>query len=78
MAGGLAEMADTKGIVVFRQVNGKREAAKFDFAAIQAGTVNDPALRGGDIVVVDQSGVKAAWRGIRAAIPVFGLFTPLL
>lgn len=78
LAGGLGELADTKGVVVLRQVNGKREAAKFDFEAVQAGTVNDPVLRGGDVVVVDQSGAKTAWRDIRAAIPVFGLFTPLL
>ena len=78
LAGGLTEIANTSGVVVFRQVGGKRQAAKFDFAAVRAGTANDPDLRGGDVIVVDQSGVKTALRDIRSAIPVVGLFSPLL
>ena len=78
LAGGLNGMADPRGVVVFRQINGKRQAAKFNFTAIQAGTASDPVLHGGDVVVVDESGLKATLRGITSAIPVFGLFAPLL
>jgi polysaccharide export outer membrane protein len=78
IAGGLTEIADAHGVVVFRQVAGKRHAAKFDFAAIRAGTADDPTLQGGDTVVVDDSGLKTTMRNIRQAIPVFGLFTPML
>ena len=78
LAGGLTDIADPNAVVVFRQVNGKRQVAKFDFKAIQSGNANDPKLHGGDIVVVDQSGLKATLRGITSAVPVFGLFAPLL
>ena len=78
LAGGLTDIADPRAVVVFRQVKGKRQVAKFDFKAVQAGTADDPVLRGGDIVVVDQSGFKATLRGITSAVPVFGLFAPLL
>lgn len=78
MAGGLSSMADPRAVIIFRQIDGKREAAKFDFAAIQAGTAKDPALLGGDIVVVDQSGLKAALGGVTTAIRTYGLFTPFI
>ena len=77
LAGGLSEIAE-KGVVVFRQVGSKRQAAKFDFKAIHAGTTDDPVLQGGDIVAVDQSGMKATLRDLRATVPVFGVFSPLL
>jgi polysaccharide export outer membrane protein len=78
LAGGLTEIADEKGVVVFRQVGSERRAAKFDFEAIHAGTASDPVLQGGDIVAVDQSGMKATLRVLRATVPVFGVFSPLL
>ncbi len=78
LAGGLNRVADKRSVVVFRQVNGKRNAAVFDFAAIQTGRNDDPAVYGGDVVVVDQSGLKATMRGIRESVGVLGLFVPLL
>ncbi len=78
MAGGLTNLANSTGVVILRQVQGSRTAAKFDVAAIQAGKNPDPQLRGGDTVVVDRSGMKAAFEGIRQALPVFGVFRPLL
>ena len=78
LAGGLTEVADAGGIVVFRTVGGKRQAAKFNISTIRAGTSEDPVVLGGDIIVVDQSGMQTALRNIRSAIPVFGLFSPLL
>lgn len=78
VAGGLDRVADERGVVVFRYVNGKRQAAKFDYKAIRAGTTDDPVLAGGDVVVVDQSGPKAALRNVRESISLFGLFMPLI
>ena len=78
LAGGLDRIADERGVVVFRYVNGKRQAAKFDYKAIRAGTTDDPILAGGDVVVVDQSGAKAALRNVRESIGLFGLFMPLI
>ena len=78
LAGGLSEAADARGILVFRTVKQQRMAAKFDLAAISAGKASDPMLHGGDIVVVDQSGIRSALGRVRETIPVFGLFTALL
>lgn len=78
LAGGLDRIADTKGIVVFRKVDGKRQAAIFDYKAIRAGTIDDPVIAGGDVVVVDESGMKSTLRNVRESIGVFGLFMPLL
>jgi polysaccharide export outer membrane protein len=78
MAGGLDRVADSRGIVVFREVDGARKAAKFDLPAIRSGKASDPEIAGGDVVVVDQSGAKTALRGVRESLGIFGLFMPLL
>lgn len=77
-AGGLDRVADKRGIVVFRTIDGKRNAAKFDYAAIRDGKAEDPVLAGGDIIIVDESGSKAALRSVREAMGVFGLFSPFI
>jgi polysaccharide export outer membrane protein len=78
LAGGLTDVADGRGVVILRSVNGGKQAAKFDYGSIRNGSAIDPLVQGGDVVVVDQSGLKAAWRGLRESIPVFGLFAPFL
>jgi polysaccharide biosynthesis/export protein len=78
LAGGLDRVADNRGIVVFRNFGGKRQAAKFDFKAIRAGTADDPPILGGDVVVVDESGTKTALRTVRESISLFGLFVPFI
>jgi polysaccharide biosynthesis/export protein len=78
MSGGLAKGADPRGILVFRTVDQKRMAAKFDLVAIRAGTAEDPVLYGGDVVVVDSSGIRSALGSVRENIPVFGLFSALM
>jgi polysaccharide biosynthesis/export protein len=78
MSGGLAKGADPRGIVVFRTVDQKRMVAKFDLAAIRDGNAEDPRLYGGDVVVVDSSGLRGALGSIRENVPVFGLFTALM
>ncbi len=78
LAGGLDRIADPRGIIVFRQQNGKRMAAGFDLSAIRAGKRDDPTIQGGDVIVVDQSGVKAALRDVRESVGMMGLFTPFL
>jgi polysaccharide export outer membrane protein len=78
LAGGLDRVADPSGIIVFREVDGKRQAAKFDLPAIRSGKADDPVIAGGDVVVVDEHGGKTALRGIRESLGIFGLFTPIL
>jgi polysaccharide export outer membrane protein len=78
LSGGLTEFADPKGIVVFRTVQQQKMAARFNLSDIRAGKAQDPTLAGGDIVVVDQGGFRAAFRGLRQSIPVAGFFVPFL
>src|SRR5690606_28831058 len=78
-AGGIdRSVADPKGVVVLRRVDGKAQVAKFDYDAITTGQTPDPMLLAGDVVKVDRSGLRAAFKGLRESIPVFGLFTPLI
>jgi len=77
MAKGLDPLANLQGVVIFRHVNGKKMAARFDLRAIRAGTVEDPEVFGDDIVSVDQSGSKTALRRIIEALPLVSIFTLL-
>jgi polysaccharide export outer membrane protein len=75
MAHGLDEKtADLQGVIVFRQVEGKRMGAVFDLAKVRAGTMPDPQIYGDDIIVVEQSGSKSAYRRVIESIPIIGLF----
>ncbi|HEX2257508.1 MAG TPA: polysaccharide biosynthesis/export family protein [Afifellaceae bacterium] len=78
LAQGLDPLADARNILVFRPAGTQRTVARFDLAAISTGKAEDPAIRGGDIVIVDQSGAKAAWRNITQALPVISIFSPLM
>lgn len=61
-------------VAVFRFVNGKRTGAIFNLDAIRNGYASDPALQGGDIVVVGFSALKGGFRDILNAAPFLGLF----
>ena len=76
MAEGLDAVSDTN-VVVFRTVNGKRAAAKFDVGDIRAGRLNDPAIESGDVVVVATSTVKETFQNILKALPLAGVFALL-
>jgi len=64
-------------VLVLRQSNGKKSAAKFDVDAIQKGRAEDPLLQSGDIVVAGSSAIKAGFNSILKALPVAGLFSLL-
>ena len=74
-AGGLDPLANPHGIVIFRQIGGKKMAAVFDLKQIRAGDAEDPLIYGDDIVVVDQSGSKTAVKRILETIPILNIFT---
>lgn len=76
-AGGVSEIADRKGIYVFRTVNDQREVARFDLDAIRKGAAPDPALEAGDIVIVDESVARTVLRDLKSVLPVAGFFRPL-
>ena len=78
LAGGVDEKtADLGGIVLMRQVNGKRMAAAYDLRLVRRGQIDDPEIYGDDIIVVEQSASKTALRRFLEAIPVMGIFTLL-
>lgn len=77
MAEGLDPLADLKGIVIFRVVDGKKMGARFDIKAIRSGAAADPQVYGDDIIVIDQSGSKTAFRRIMESLPIFNMFTIL-
>lgn len=77
IGGGLDPLADLKGVVVFRQVEGKKMAAVFDLRDIRSGRGEDPQIYGDDVIVVEQSGSKTALRRVIETIPIIALFTIL-
>ncbi|TLX22274.1 MULTISPECIES: polysaccharide biosynthesis/export family protein [Thermomonas] len=68
------KIADLGGIVLMRQVEGKRQAAVFDLRLVRKGMVDDPQVYGDDIIVVEQSGSKSAFRRFIEAVPAIGVF----
>lgn len=61
-------------VMVFRMENGQRMGAVFDLVDIRMGAAPNPALRGGDLVVVNNSFVKGAFRDFLLTAPFFNVF----
>lgn len=76
LAGGVTEDANPRRVAVFRSVGGQRQGAAFDLVAIRRGEAQDPAIYPGDIVVVDGSALKEAWKRALQTFPFFSVFTP--
>lgn len=77
LAEGLDPLADLRGVVVFRQINGQRMAAAFDMRDLRTGRGVDPQIYGNDIIVVEQSNSKTALRRFLEVLPAFGIFMAL-
>jgi polysaccharide biosynthesis/export protein len=81
----MAEGVDTNvasgEVVVFRRIDGRRSAARFDVTAINEGKTEDPELYPGDVIVVDTSASKVALQGFMKILPAAATaaaFVPLL
>lgn len=74
MAEGVTDLADLSAVVLFRTIDGKRMAAVYDINEITGGRMEDPQVYGDDIVVIEQSGSKTAFRRIVESIPILGVF----
>jgi polysaccharide biosynthesis/export protein len=77
LAEGLNTVADPTAVLVFRTVENKRMAARFDLKQIRSGQITDPMLQAGDIVMVDESSTRTTLRDITSAMPLTGLFSLL-
>lgn len=75
LARGLDRVAKGSDVAVFRQTPEGMFVAKFDYRAVQGGTMLDPVLEPGDRIVVGTSGLSQFWQDLLKAIPVFALFT---
>jgi polysaccharide export outer membrane protein len=74
LARGTAEGANPKKVVVFRQINGQRQAAAFDLTTIRNGTDPDPVIYPNDVIVVDGRTTSPTWRAVLQTVPLLGLF----
>lgn len=77
LAGGTDEFADLGGVVVFRHIEGQRMAAAYDLTMVRRGELSDPQVYGDDIIVIERSGSRSAFREFLRSVPALGLFLAL-
>ena len=68
-------------VVIFRTIDGKRSAARFEFDSIKTGKTQDPELQPNDVIVVDTSTTKVALQNFLRVLPAAGtaaMFVPIL
>lgn len=75
MAKGTSQGANPKKVVVFRQIDGQRNAAAFDLTSIRDGIDPDPLIYANDIVVVDGRDTSPAWTTLLQTVPLIALFS---
>jgi polysaccharide export outer membrane protein len=61
-AQGFGELADKSDVLIIRNTEQGRVAAKVDVGAVLPGAAADPAVRGGDIVVVNDSLARSVFK----------------
>src|SRR6516225_8911418 len=76
-AGGVADIGNSGRVHVARSRDQHVQDDIYVLDDIQAGKVTDPLLHGGDIVVVERSGVRVAFKEIGALMP-FAMFATLM
>jgi polysaccharide export outer membrane protein len=72
----MEEISDNT-VLVFRNSDGQRKAARFDISEIRSGEAPDPELVAGDVVVAGTSTIKKGFNGFIKVLPIAGLFTLL-
>jgi polysaccharide export outer membrane protein len=75
-AGGVGEIGNSERVHVARSKDQHVQDDVYNLDDIQAGKVSDPLLHGGDIVVVERSGVKVALKDLYSLLPL-AIFAPL-
>lgn len=74
-AKGLDNLANPKGIVVFRVINNQRVAGVFDLNEIRAGKQPDPPIYPNDTIVVASSGARRTLKDVVGFTPLVGLLS---
>src|SRR5262249_16407442 len=72
-SGGLSELGNSARIHVARPTGQQVEDSVYSLDDIQAGKAPNPMLRGGDIVVVEESGTKVAFKNLKEVLPFAAL-----
>lgn len=75
-AEGLTDVAENE-VAVFREGDGKRQAAKFNLTDIRSGQSPDPVLQKGDTIVINDSALAKGYQNFLKALPI-GSFIALL
>ena len=75
-AGGVAEIGNSERVHIAKSKDQHVQDEIYNLDDIQAGKAQDPLLKGGDIVVVEQSGYKVALKNIMSLMP-FAMFATL-
>lgn len=81
LAGDINNDLASGDIVIFRTIDGKRSAARFDVDSMRTGKTQDPDLQPGDVIVVDTSPSKVALQNVLKVLPLAGTvawFAPIL
>lgn len=68
-AEGPTDIARLKDVVVIREANGQRMAARFDLKAIRRGEADNPILLASDTVIVGQSVGSLIYRDLAKSLP---------
>jgi polysaccharide biosynthesis/export protein len=68
--GGVSDLGNAQRVHVARITGDKVDDAVFNLNEIQAGRETNPALRGGDIVVVEESNARVALKEIKDILPL--------
>jgi polysaccharide biosynthesis/export protein len=69
-SGGASDLANAQRIHVARITGDQVEDAVFNLNEIQAGRAPNPALRGGDIVVVEESNARLVLKEVKDVLPL--------
>lgn len=75
-AKGVSDAGNPRRVVIFRKINGVRQAAAFDLTDIRRGKMPDPPVYSNDIIVVDGNGASKAFHDVLSALPIAALFRP--
>src|SRR6516164_4321930 len=76
-AGGVSDIGNSDRVHVARSRDQHVQDDVYNLDDIQAGKVSDPLLHGGDIVVVEKSGYRVAFKEIGSLLP-FAVFASLM
>ena len=75
-AGGVSDIGNSERVHIAKSKDQHVQDEIYNLDDIQAGKAQDPLLKGGDIVVVEQSGYKVALKNIMSLMP-FAMFATL-